>query len=57
MGCAHKVFATEIDVALFEQAERGAGTACSSWRREPTRAARSPSKRRTNALAARSSIA
>jgi hypothetical protein len=22
MGCVHKVFATEIDVALFEQAER-----------------------------------
>jgi hypothetical protein len=25
MGCVHKVFATEIDVALFEQAERGRG--------------------------------
>jgi hypothetical protein len=23
MGCVHKVFATEIDVALFEEAERG----------------------------------
>jgi hypothetical protein len=25
MGCLHKVFATEIDVALFEEAERSRG--------------------------------
>src|SRR3954462_6431704 len=25
MGCAHKVFATDIDVALFEEAERSKG--------------------------------
>jgi hypothetical protein len=36
MGCAHKVFATEIDVALFEQAERGRGYGVLKLAREPT---------------------
>jgi len=36
MGCAHKVFATEIDVALFEQAERGRGYGVIKLAREPT---------------------
>jgi len=38
MGCAHKVFATEIDVALFEQAERGRGRGYGVLKlaREPT---------------------
>ena len=35
MGCAHKVFATEIDVALFEEAERGRGYGTLKLAREP----------------------
>src|SRR3954452_2094599 len=35
MGCAHKVFATEIDVALFEEAERGRGYGALKLAREP----------------------
>jgi hypothetical protein len=35
MGCTHKVFATEIDVALFEQAERGRGYGVLKLAREP----------------------
>src|SRR6185369_15364911 len=35
MGCAHNVFATEIDVALFEQAERGRGYGTLKLAREP----------------------
>jgi hypothetical protein len=35
MGCAHSVFATEIDVALFEQAERGRGFGTLKLAREP----------------------
>ena len=35
MGCAHSVFATEIDVALFEQAERGRGFGVLKLAREP----------------------
>jgi hypothetical protein len=36
MGCAHKVFATEIDVSLFEQAQRGRGYGALKLAREPT---------------------
>jgi hypothetical protein len=35
MGCAHGVFATEIDVALFEEAERGRGFGSLKLAREP----------------------
>jgi hypothetical protein len=35
MGCAHKVFATEIDVALFTDAERGRGYGTIKLAREP----------------------
>jgi hypothetical protein len=35
MGCAHDVFATEIDVALFEEAERGKGYGTLKLAREP----------------------
>jgi hypothetical protein len=35
MGCAHDVFATEIDVALFEDAERGRGYGTLKLAREP----------------------
>jgi hypothetical protein len=35
MGCTHKVFATEIDVAMFEQAERGRGYGVLKLAREP----------------------
>ena len=35
MGCTHKVFATEIDVQLFEQAERGRGYGVLKLAREP----------------------
>jgi hypothetical protein len=35
MGCAHDVFATEIDVALFEEAERGRGYGTLKLAREP----------------------
>ena len=35
MGCAHSVFATEIDVALFEEAERGRGYGSLKLAREP----------------------
>ena len=35
MGCAHNVFATEIDVALFEEAERGKGYGALKLAREP----------------------
>lgn len=35
MGCAHSVFATEIDVELFEQAERGKGYGVLKLAREP----------------------
>jgi hypothetical protein len=36
MGCAHSVFATEIDVRLFEEAERGKGYGSLKLAREPT---------------------
>ena len=35
MGCAHSVFATEIDVKLFEEAERGKGYGTLKLAREP----------------------
>jgi hypothetical protein len=35
MGCAHGVFATEIDIALFEEAERGRGYGVLKLAREP----------------------
>ena len=35
MGCAQNVFATEIDVALFEEAERGRGYGTLKLAREP----------------------
>ena len=35
MGCAHKVFATDIDVALFEEAERSKGYGALKLAREP----------------------
>jgi hypothetical protein len=35
MGCTHKVFATEIDVAMFEEAERGRGYGTLKLAREP----------------------
>jgi hypothetical protein len=35
MGCAHSVFASEIDVALFEEAERGRGYGVLKLAREP----------------------
>src|SRR4051794_24350273 len=35
MGCAHDVFATEIDLALFEEAERGRGYGTLKLAREP----------------------
>ena len=35
MGCAQSVFATEIDVAMFEQAERGRGYGTLKLAREP----------------------
>src|SRR4051812_44590721 len=35
MGCTHQVFATEIDVALFEEAERGRGFGTLKLAREP----------------------
>ena len=35
MGCAHDVFGTEIDVALFEEAERGRGFGTLKLAREP----------------------
>jgi hypothetical protein len=35
MGCAHAVFASEIDVALFEEAERGRGYGVLKLAREP----------------------
>ena len=35
MGCAHKVFATDIDVALFEEAERSKGYGELKLAREP----------------------
>jgi hypothetical protein len=35
MGCTHKVFATEIDVKLFEEAERGRGYGTLKLAREP----------------------
>ena len=35
MGCAQSVFATEIDVALFEEAERGRGYGTLKLAREP----------------------
>jgi hypothetical protein len=35
MGCAHRVFATEIDVALFDEAERGKGYGSLKLAREP----------------------
>src|SRR3954463_6877077 len=36
MGCAQSVFATEIDVAMFEEAERGRGYGTIKLAREPT---------------------
>ena len=36
MGCASNVFATEIDVKLFEEAERGRGYGMLKLAREPT---------------------
>jgi hypothetical protein len=35
MGCAHKVFATDVDVKLFEDAERGRGYGSLKLAREP----------------------
>ena len=35
MGCAQSVFATEIDVKLFEEAERGRGYGSLKLAREP----------------------
>jgi hypothetical protein len=35
MGCTHEVFATEIDVKLFEEAERGRGYGVLKLAREP----------------------
>jgi hypothetical protein len=35
MGCTHGVFATEVDVALFEEAERGRGYGTLKLAREP----------------------
>ena len=35
MGCTHDVFATEIDVAMFEEAERGRGYGTLKLAREP----------------------
>ena len=35
MGCTHSVFASEIDVALFEEAERGRGYGTLKLAREP----------------------
>jgi hypothetical protein len=35
MGCAHQVFATEIDVQLFREAERGKGYGSLKLAREP----------------------
>ena len=35
MGCTHKVFATEIDVAMFEEAERRRGYGTLKLAREP----------------------
>jgi hypothetical protein len=35
MGCTHQVFATEIDVALFEEAERGRGFGTLKLARQP----------------------
>ena len=35
MGCAQKVFATEIDTKLFEEAERGKGYGVLKLAREP----------------------
>ena len=35
MGCTHEVFATEIDVALFEEAERARGYGTIKLAREP----------------------
>jgi hypothetical protein len=35
MGCTHQVFASEIDVALFEEAERGRGYGTLKLAREP----------------------
>src|SRR5690349_752457 len=35
MGCAHKVFGADIDVALFEEAERGKGYGTLKLAREP----------------------
>jgi len=35
MGCAHRVFATEIDVRLFQEAERGKGYGSLKLAREP----------------------
>jgi hypothetical protein len=35
MGCAHQVFATEIDVRLFHEAERGRGYGTLKLAREP----------------------
>jgi hypothetical protein len=35
MGCAHQVFATEIDVALFQKAEKGRGFGTLKLAREP----------------------
>src|SRR5262244_1868236 len=35
MGCAQSVFATEIDVKLFEEAERGRGYGALKLAREP----------------------
>ena len=35
MGCAHQVFATEIDIKLFQEAERGKGYGSLKLAREP----------------------
>ena len=56
MGCLHKVFATEIDVELFERgrARRAGFGAVKLAARAAARAARSRSSRRSTARAATS---
>ena len=57
MGCTHKVFATEIDVALFEEAERGRGFGTLKLAREPLAQCAFASRRPTSGRAATSSTA
>ena len=52
MGCLHKVFATEIDVELFREAERTrAASARSSWPARRCGAASSTSSARSSRTA------